>query len=307
MDALLSKNAHVRVVDDLSRGKLKNLEHCLDRIEFVKGDLSNSETAEKAACGCSVCYHLAAVVGDVRWMNTHPSEIFRSVLINYNIIDACRKREIDKLVYTSSACAYPVGLQSNADFPPLKEDDVLKCGAMPDGDYGWAKLMGEIQCRAYHETYGLKTAIVRPFNPYGPRESFTVEDSHVIPALIRRAVNHENPFIVWGDGEQRRAFTYVTDLVDGIILAGENLSDASPINLGEWKDTSIRELAELILKLTGYNMQIVWDTSKPEGVRVRKSDMTRASRVLKWAPRVTLEEGIRRTIDWYKENKAAIV
>ena len=170
-----------------------------------------------------------------------------------------------------------LGYKQTADLPPLKEDDVLSVVLMPDGDYGWAKLIGEIQCKAYHETYGLKIAIVRPFNPYGPRESFTTQDSHVIPALIRRAVNRENPFIVWGDGEQRRAFTYVTDLVDGMILAGENLSDASPVNLGELKDTSIRDLAELILKLTEYNTKIDWDTSKPTGVSVRKSDMTKAT------------------------------
>jgi nucleoside-diphosphate-sugar epimerase len=306
VDALLTKGARVKVVDDLSRGKLQNLKHCIKKIEFLEGDLANPEIARNALEGCDICYHLAAVVGDVRWMNTHPSEIFKSLLINYQVIDTCRKMDIEKLLYVSSACAYPVGLQANADLPPLKEDDVLESGAMPDGDYGWAKLMGEIQCKAYHETYGLKMAIVRPFNPYGPRESFTVQDSHVIPALIRRAVNRENPFIVWGDGEQRRAFTYVTDLVDGIILAGENLSDASPVNLGELKDTSVRELAELVLKFTGYTTQIVWDTSKPTGVSVRKSDMTKASQVLKWTPRVALEEGIRRTIDWYLTNKATI-
>jgi len=293
----------VRVVDDLSRGELGNLEHCFDRIEFVKGDLSNSKTAEKVVKGCRVCYHLAAVVGGVRWMNTHPSNIFRSLLINYNIIEACRKREIDKLVFTSSACTYSVDLQSNDDLPALSEENVLNCGAKPDGDYGWTKLIGEIQCKAYYKTYGLKTAIVRPFNPYGPRESFAIEDSHVIPALIRRAVNHENPLVVWGDGEQRRAFTYVTDLVDGIILAGDAISDASAINLGAWKDISIRELVELILKLTGCDNKIVWDTSKPKGVNVRKSDMTKALQVLKWEPRVNLEEGLRRTIDWYIKKK----
>jgi len=306
VDALLTKGARVKVVDDFSRGTLQNLKHCIDKIELFEGDISNPEIARNALEGCDICYHLAAVVGDVRWMNTHPSEIFKSLLINYQVIDSCRKMDIEKLLYVSSACAYPVGLQANADLPPLKEDDALESGAMPDGDYGWAKLMGEIQCKAYHETYGLKTAIVRPFNPYGPRESFTVQDSHVIPALIRRAVNRENPFIVWGDGEQRRAFTFVTDLADGLVLAGEKLSDASPVNLGEWQDTSVRELAELILKLTGYNAQIVWDTSKPKGVSVRKSDMTKASQVLKWTPRVPLGEGIRQTIDWYLRNKIAV-
>lgn len=232
-------------------------------------------------------------------MNTHPAEIFRSLLINYQVIDACRKMDVDKLLYTSSACTYPVDLQVNADLPSLKEDDALKCGAAPDGDYGWAKLLGEIQCKAYHETYGMKIAVVRPFNPYGPRESFNPEDSHVIPALIRKAVNRERPFFVWGDGEQRRAFTYVTDLVEGLILASDKLSNAEPLNLGELNDTSIRELAEMILKLTGYDTPITWDVTKPEGVKVRKSDMTKASELLGWRPRVPIEKGIKKTIDWF--------
>jgi nucleoside-diphosphate-sugar epimerase len=306
VDALLNRGSNVRVVDDLSRGKLTNLDHCKDRIEFIKGDLADPKVAENATNGCCMCFHLAAVVGDVRWMNTHPAEIFKSLIINYNVIDACRKMDIIKLLYTSSACTYPTTLQANSDMPPLKEEDALKGGGIPDGDYGWVKLLGEIQCRSYHELYGIKIAVVRPFNPYGPRESFDPKDSHVIPALIRRASNREKPFVVWGDGEQRRAFSYVSDLVDGMILASEKLSDATPINLGEFNDTSIREIAELTLRLTGYETQIVWDTSKPMGVSVRKSDMTKATQVLGWKPKISLEEGLKRTIDWYEANKANI-
>lgn len=303
VDELLRKGIQVRVVDDLSRGSLKNLEHCLDKIEFVKGDLTHAETAQEAVKGCSACFHLAAVVGSVQWMNTHPYQIFRSLLINYQVLDTCRTMDVDKLLYTSSACTYPTNLQATADLPPLKEEDVLKCGAMPDGDYGWAKLVGEIQCKAYHETYGMKIAVIRPFNPYGPRESFNPEDSHVIPALIRRAVNRESPFTIWGNGEQRRAFTYVTDLAKGIILACQKVSNASPMNLGAFTDTRIKDLAYMVLKLTGYKTKIVFDESKPSGVMVRKSDMTKASEVLGWKPTISLEKGIKKTIDWYSSNK----
>lgn len=298
VDELLREGNQIRVVDNLSRGSLKNLEHCLSKIEFIKGDLTSAETAQEAVKGCSACFHLAAVVGGVQWMNTHPSEIYQSLLMNYQVLDACRKADIDKLLYTSSACTYPTNLQATADLPPLKEEDVLKCGAMPDGDYGWAKLVGEIQCKAYHETYGMKIAVIRPFNPYGPRESFNPEDCHVIPALIRRAVNRENPFIIWGNGEQRRAFTYVTDLAKGIILACRKISNASPLNLGAYADTRIKDLANLILRLTGLNTKIVLDTSKPSGVMVRKSDMTKATEVLGWKPTTSLKRGIEKTIDW---------
>lgn len=305
VDELLQKGAEVRVVDDLSRGSLRNIEHCRERIEFVKGDLTYRKTAIEVTEDCDVCFHLAAVVGGVEYMTTHPAEIYKTMLINYNVIDACRKKDVDRFLYTSSACTYPVNLQVDETQPPLREDDVLKFGAMPDSDYGWVKLLGEIQCQAYHEAYGLKTIIVRPFNPYGPRECFDPEHSHVIPALIRKAVLRENPFYVWGDGGQTRAFTYITDLVEGMILAIENAPYADPINLSESNYVSVRDLAELILKLTGYDALIIWDKTKPQGVRTRKSDMTKAYRILGWRPKVCLEEGLKKTIDWFVKNEAA--
>jgi nucleoside-diphosphate-sugar epimerase len=232
VDGLLQRNADVRVVDDLSRGKLENIAHCKDRIEFVKGDLMNPETALSALTDVEMCFHLAAVVGGVEFMMSNPAEILKNVSIDYNVINACHKMSIDRLLYTSSACTYPVDLQTAENLPPLKEEDVLSNGAKPDSDYGWTKLFGEIQCQAYHRSYGMKIAVVRPFNPYGPRESFDPKDSHVIPALIRRAVHRENPFVVWGDGTQARAFEYVEDLVEGFILAIEKEVNADAINVG---------------------------------------------------------------------------
>jgi len=304
VDELLRRNCEIRVVDDLSRGTIRNIEHCIDKIEFVKGDLTNRKTAENAAKGCDLCFHLAAVVGGVKYMTTHPAEIYKTMLINYNVIDACRKMNVERFLYTSSACTYPVNLQANATQPPLREDAVLKYGAMPDSDYGWVKLLGEIQCQAYYKSYGMKITIVRPFNPYGPRDCFDPEHSHVIPALIRKAVLRETPFYVWGDGGQTRAFTYVTDLVEGMVLANEKIVNADPINLGESEDVNVRELAELILKITGYNTSIMWDKTKPQGVRSRKSDMSKAYRILGWKPRISLQEGLVRTIDWFVENEA---
>jgi nucleoside-diphosphate-sugar epimerase len=299
VDELLRRNADICVIDNLSRGNISNIAHCKDKIEFIKGDLANMETTEAAVRNVEICFHLAAVVGSVEFMATHPAEIFKNVTINYNVIDACRKMNIDRLLYTSSACAYPVDLQTAEEQPPLKEDDALKHGAKPDSDYGWTKLLGEIQCQAYHRSYGMKVSIVRPFNPYGPRESFDPKDSHVIPALIRKAVRRENPFVAWGDGRQARAFEYVDDLVEGIILAIEKKVDADPVNLGSSYPVTIRELAELVLKVTGYDTSIMWDTSKPQGVKSRKADMSKAWNILGWKPRTPLEEGLTRTLNWF--------
>ena len=303
VDELLRKNTEVRVVDDMSRGSISNIAHCMDRIEFIKGDLTDVKTAKLAVKDVEVCFHLAAVVGGVEFMASHPAENFKNICINYNVIDACRKTNVDRLLYTSSACAYPVDLQTDEDQPPLKEDDVLAYGAKPDSDYGWTKLLGEIQCQAYHRSYGMKIAIVRPFNPYGPRESFDPKDSHVIPSLIRKAVHRENPFVVWGDGGQTRAFEYVEDVVEGIISTIERKVDAGPVNLGGSNYVTIRELAELILKLTGYNTSITWDMSRPQGVRSRKADMSKAWKVLGWEPGTPLEEGLTRTLNWFLKSK----
>jgi nucleoside-diphosphate-sugar epimerase len=299
VDELLRRNADVRVVDDLSRGNISNISQCKDRIEFIKGDLADAKTAEEAVRDMEICFHLASVVGSVEFMSSHPAEIFKNVSINCNVFEACRKMNVDRLLYTSSACTYPVDLQTAEDQPPLKEDAVLACGAKPDSDYGWTKLLGEVQCQAYHRSYGMKIAIVRPFNPYGPRESFDPKDSHVIPSLIRKAVRRERPFVVWGDGGQARAFEYVEDVVEGIFLAIEKKVDADPVNLGSSNPITIRELAELVLQLTGYNTSITWDTSRPQGVRSRKADMSKAWNVLEWKPRTTLEEGLKRTLDWF--------
>jgi nucleoside-diphosphate-sugar epimerase len=299
VDELLRRNADVRVVDDLSRGNISNIAHCKDRIEFIKGDLVDAKTAEVVVRDVEICFHLAAVVGGVEFMASHPAEILKNVSINYNVIDACRKKNTERLLYTSSACVYPVDLQTAEDQPPLKEDDVLAYGAKPDSDYGWTKLLGEIQCQAYYRSYGMKIAIVRPFNPYGPRESFDPKDSHVIPSLIRKAVRRENPFVVWGDGAQARSFEYVEDLVKGIVLAIEKKVDADPINLGGSNPVTIRELAELVLQLTGYNTSITWNTSRPQGVRSRKADMSKSWNILGWKPRTPLKEGLMQTLNWF--------
>ena len=145
----------------------------------------------------------------------------------------------------------------------------------------------------------MKIAIVRPFNPYGPRESFDPKDSHVIPSLIRRAIRRENPFVVWGDGAQARAFEYVEDLVEGIILAMEKKVDADPINLGSSNPISIHDIAKLVLKLTEYDASIVWDKGKPQGVRSRKADMSKAWNTLGWKPKISTEEGLKKTLEWY--------
>jgi GDP-L-fucose synthase len=160
--------------------------------------------------------------------------------------------------------------------------------------------MGEVACQGYHKAYGMKISIVRPFNPYGPRDYFDPDGSHVIPALIRKAVRRELPFVVWGDGNQERSFQYVTDVVRAFPLAVERLPNGEPINLGGSDAVRIGDLARCILRLTGFEAPIAFDRSKPQGVRSRKADATQVTQKLGWRPVVSLQDGLRRTIEWYK-------
>lgn len=306
VDGLLQRGAQIRVVDDLSRGKMANLRDCVDKIDLVEGDLADPSVAQKTVKDMDMVFHLAAVIGGVGYITQHPAEICKNVTINHNVIDACREMEVERALYTSTACIYPEFLQVDLSRSPLKEDDALKGGAQPDSNYGWAKLFGEFQCQAYHQEYGMKMAIVRPFNAYGPRECFEPDRSHVIPALVRKAVLREKPFIVWGSGTQTRAFTYVDDIVEAMILAIEKACDADPINLGTPEYITINELAKSILQLTGYDAEIVLDKTKPEGVHARRADISKANKKLGWRPKIGLEEGLRKTIDWFIENKDKI-
>lgn len=290
-------------MDNLSRGREGNLKHCLDRIQFVRGDVTNQVTVLDALADIEVCFHLTAKVGGVELLNQ--PEMSMNTLIDYNILDGCRRRNVHSLVYTSTACTYPVSLQESRDQAALSEDDALRYGAQPDSLYGWSKLFGEMMCKAYHDTYGMRIAVVRPFNPYGPRDYFNPDSSHVIPALIRKAVMREAPFVVWGDGHQSRAFQYITDLAEAFLLAANVITDATPVNLGTSDDVAIQDLAQMILNLTDYSTKIVFDKSAPQGVKVRRADPRRAYELLGWTPKVTLEDGLKKTITWYIASSAA--
>jgi len=199
--------------------------------------------------------------------------------------------------YASSACVYPVALQARHDSGYLlKEADAFRDGwANCDKEYGWTKFMGEMILQAYHGQYGLRGSVCRYVTVYGPWE----DDSHAIIALIRRAAEREDPYVVWGSGEQDRDFTYVDDIVEGSIRAAELVEDGTPINLGTSRRYKIKDVAEMIFALMGWRPQAVrFDTTKPEGVASRALDVSRARELLGWEPRVELAEGLRRTIQW---------
>ena len=324
VDRLIELGATVRVVDNLSKGSLENVfevwdKHGLrfsrvfnkrklvaDGHSFVRSDLEDKSQVREVVKDQDIVIHLAATIGGRGYIDTHPAECCKNFSINHNVIEEAFKAGVEKFHYSSTACVYPVSLQSEYDSSyVLKEEDAFKDGrANCDGEYGWSKFMGELELLAYHKQYGLKCSISRYVTAYGEREN----DTHAIIALIRKAVERRDPYVVWGSGEQDRDFTYVSDIVDGTLLAAEKITDGTRVNLGTSVRHKIKDVAFKILELTGHKpKRVVFDVTKPTGVVSRALDVSRARRLLGWKPRVSLEEGLKRTIEWFVESRPASV
>jgi GDP-L-fucose synthase len=300
VEALIDKGANVRVISHLRNIKILPKSK---KLKILKADLTKFEDCKKAVKDMDYVFQLAAVVGGVGFNVSHRGTLFtKNILIQTNILEASRQEGIKKYLFTSSACVYP----GVCKIPISEEECVVGVFDRPpertNDAYGWAKRMGELQAQYYKEEYGMKIAIVRPFNVYGPRDNFNLETTHVIPALIRKAVERQKPYKIWGTGEPSRDFVFVTDTVNGMMLALEKYVIADPINLASGIDIKIKDLASIILKISGYeNPQIVFEKSKPLGQLVRRGSIEKVKKVLGFETKVSLKEGLRRTIDWYRK------
>jgi UDP-glucose 4-epimerase len=246
-------------------------------------------------------FHLAASHGGRGYIDTHPVECANNMVLDGTVFAAAYNAGVEHVCFASSACVYPTTLQEaprNGNVIYLREDMANTFEpqkAFSDGEYGWAKLMGEMSLQAYSRQYGMKTACGRIFTAYGEREN----ETHAVLAWVARAFIKQNPFIVWGTGEQDRNFTYVGDIVEGLLHAAENISDGSPINLGTSEHIKIRDAVQLVLDLTGVSTEVVCDLSKPTGVYSRAADLSRTRQILHWEPQTSFRNGLERTIKWY--------
>ena len=308
VDRLVRMGAQVRVADDLSSGRLENLSESIDYIEFMKGDLRDRAFADKATKGMEVVFHLAASHGGRGYIDSHPVECSTNMVLDGTVFYSAFQAGVERICFASSACVYPTNLQSEMKLEQgglvyLREEwaDPFTPGrALADGEYGWAKLMGEMALRAYHRQYGLKCASCRLFTAYGEREN----ETHAVIALIAKAFVKMDPYEIWGTGEQDRNFTYVGDIVEGMIRAIEHVEDGGAVNIGTAEHIKIKDAAQLIFKITGFTPErIHLDTTKPVGVFSRAADLTRARRLLGWEPSISFENGLRRTIEWYYATK----
>jgi len=251
-----------------------------------------------------VIIHLAAHVGGIGANRLHPAEFFYdNLMMGVQLMHQAWKRGVEKFVAIGTVCAYPKYTPV-----PFREDDLWN--GYPEetnAPYGLAKKMLLVQAQAYRQQYGFNAIFLLPVNLYGPRDNFDLESSHVIPALIRKCIeaqeSGQETVEVWGDGSPTREFLYVEDAAEGILLATERYNGPDPVNLGSGFEISIRDLAELIRRLTGFEGKLVWDTSKPNGQPRRVLDISRAERYFGFRAKTDFEEGLRRTIEWYRQNR----
>ena len=242
-------------------------------------------------------FHLAAEVGGIGANRANPGRYwYANLMMGAHVLELSRAHGVDKLVTAGTVCAYPKFTPV-----PFHEDDLWN--GYPEetnAPYGVAKKSVLVGQQSYRAQYGTNAIFLLPANLYGPRDNFDLETSHVIPALIRKMVASQDEVVLWGDGSPTREFLYVDDCADGLLLAADRYDGPDPVNLGTSEEISIRELAELVAELTGFEGEIVWDTSMPNGQPRRRLDISRAEELFGFVAQTTLRDGLARTIEWYR-------
>ncbi len=292
--ALLKEGRDVRAADNVSRGSEKNLSGLV--LEVVHADLRDWNQTRTAIEGADVLYHLAAKVGSIDFLHgsnlAELNALQSNLAIDANVLRAAKESGVSKIVYASSVAVYPIKEQTklNARF---REEDTEPID--PEGGYGWAKLVGEIQLAMM----GIKAAAARIFNAYGEFSEYG-KTAQVVPALVRKAINYpREEFVVWGDGSQTRNLVYIGDVVEALIKMERKASNPPLIlNIGNERTVTVTELANIVVKTSKKKIDVRFDPSKPMGPLSRIPDITKAKETIGWSPRVSLEDGIRLTYDW---------
>ncbi len=251
-----------------------------------------------------IIIHLAALAGGIGANRARPADFFYiNMMMGVQLMHEAWKRGVNKFVALGTVCAYPKFTPV-----PFKEENLWE--GYPEetnAPYGLAKKMLLVQAQAYRQQYGFNAIYLLPVNLYGPKDNFNLETSHVIPALVRKCIEAQErgdkEVMLWGDGSPTREFLYAGDAADGILAAAEFYNGNEPVNIGSGQEISIKELAELVARLTGFEGQLVWDRRKPNGQPRRVLDTTRAKAYFGWKARVPFEEGLLQTIDWYRQNR----
>ncbi len=270
-------------------------------------DLTTASGVDRffAAARPEILFHLAAVVGGIGANRENPGRFFyENAIMGIQLIEAARRNAVEKTIVVGTICSYPKFTPA-----PFREESLWD--GYPEetnAPYGIAKKALLVQCQAYRQQYGMNAIFLMPVNLYGPRDNFDPASSHVIPALIRKCVEARESgapeVLCWGDGSPTREFLYVTDAAEGLICAAERYDGPEPVNLGSGTEITIRDLVHLVARVTGYEGQFTWDTSKPNGQPRRRLDTSRAERYFGWRAKMAFPEGIQAAVDWFEHTRA---
>ena len=278
VDKLVGLGAMVRIVDDLSSGKKENIEHHLKSktIDFIKGDLRQQGITRKALKGINLVIHFAGDHGGRGYIDLHQAGPASNFLVDGLVFWEALRAGAEKIVFASSGCIYPKYIQNNPNKKFYLKENLAGPPFDADNMYGWAKLMAELTLQAYHKEYGLKAASCRFFTVYGPRG----KEDHAVIAMIAKAFIAQDPYEVWGDGNQIRNWTYVDDIVNGVILVSEKIDDGSAVNLGTMERIKVIDAVGEILKYTGHKAKIRLMPNMPTGPMNRVADNSLAKKLL---------------------------
>lgn len=300
VEMLVPAGARITVLDRMSSGVIKNIAYLKKSVKFIRGDCANLQDALRACRKQDIVMNLAARVGGIEYNLAHQGTMLHdNLMIASTMLNAAQKAGVKRFLVVSSACVYP----HDAKIPTPESEGFRDEPEITNSGYGWAKRMAELLGMYYAEEFGMKVVIVRPYNAYGPRDDFNPDRSHVIPALIKRVLDGENPIRVWGSGKQTRAFLYVEDLARGMIRAVEKCPVADPVNIGTDEEISVAALISKIIRISGKKTTVTFDTSKPDGSPRRNSDNSKAKKAIGFTAKIHLDEGLKKTIEWYRKNK----
>ena len=301
VDRLVKLGASVRIVDDLSSGKLENIvDHINNRtVEFIHADLLQRDIAKKSVKHINFVFHLAAVHGGRGYVDMHQAAVTANILMDTQLIHEAYESKVKKFIFASSGCVYPNYMQKDTGKKLYLSEIMVGPPYDPDNMYGWAKLTTEKTLAAYYKDHGFQSASCRFFTAFGPRGI----ENHAIIAMIARALIKQDPYEVWGDGKQIRNWTYVDDTADGMIKVAECIDDGRAVNIGTTERIRVIDVVREICDYTDFHPDIIFRKKMPVGPVNRVCDNTLAKQLLGWEPKVPFVHGLHTTIDWYFSHK----
>ncbi len=289
-ELLVAEGARVTVADNLTRGSKERIRSVLDKVEIKTPDLFEFKNCLEICKNQEVVFNLAAKVTGIEYNRFNMADMFESNMkLQMNVLHAAAECGTKRFLQVSTACIYP----HDAKVPTPESEGERGSPEPTNEGYGFAKLMGEKLAHYYTREKGMHVVIGRPFNAYGPRDHYDEATSHVIPAIIKRVMNGDDPVTIWGSGKQSRVFVHAKDIARGMLFITEKAPAATPINIGHDREVTIQELFMTICKVLGKSPSAFYDTSKPDGYARRAADVSLLRKYTSFVPAISLEDGIR--------------